>query len=84
MNLKELRESFESHVKSVSTEQFEKELIEAGIESCPDAQEIPMVELPTEILIVASVYEHAVFWGDTIYSKSTKGVNVEGNARRVA
>lgn len=84
MNLKELRENFERHVNNVSIEQFERELVEAGINNCPDVQETHMLELPSEIILAVQVDERKAFWGTTIYSQPPKGVGVEGDNRRVA
>lgn len=36
ISLRELRGSFEKHVNRISIEQFEKELVEAGIDNCQD------------------------------------------------
>ena len=76
MDLKEITKILIEHLSNINDEQFEKELIEAGIERCPD------ITGSEEILPVYEVEHKETAWGYSIYfiPKGGMRVNVKGVA----
>lgn len=79
MKLRDLRQQFIEHIKSISDEQFELELRDAGIEN-----QQPTVRLNRELIITPEIQYKDTKWGTLFYGKTSDNPIVVTTDREVA